>query len=146
MKRISIALLCASLVAVASNACDEGDAYYSSYGPAYSDHCATYTSCGSCTPVLGCGWCFEAKGDGECVAGPSLCSGSAFSWTWEKSGCHLPADAGVRDAHADSAVSTPVDAAPPVAEDAAPPVAEDAASDAQPADDAGSEAVDATPN
>jgi len=142
MKRISIALLCASLVAIASNACDEGDAYYS-YGGAY-DYCTRYTSCGTCTPVLGCGWCFEAKGNGECVGGPSLCRGSAFSWTWEKSGCHLPADAGVSDARAvDGAVSTPTDAGAPEIEDAAPPSAEDAAVE-PPAEDASVES-DATP-
>ena len=140
MKRISIALLCASLVAIASNACDEGDAYYA-YGSSSYSPCSQYTSCGSCTPILGCGWCFEAKNTGHCAAGPSQCDGTAFSWTWEKSGCHLPADAGVKDGgRVDGAVSTPEDAAPPTAEDAAlpvddaaPPVAEDAD---VPADDA----------
>jgi hypothetical protein len=51
--------------------------------------CGQYTSCGTCTPVLGCGWCFNASG-GQCASRPDECAFSTnaeFTWTWNQSGC-----------------------------------------------------------
>jgi hypothetical protein len=57
-------------------------------GPTYGDSCAAYTTCGSCTPVVGCGWCFNNAG-GQCASSPDECaySNSEFTWTWESAGC-----------------------------------------------------------
>ena len=68
------------------------------YGDGYSNasaYCANYLSCGTCTPVVGCGWCTGSDGEGACAPGPEYCTGKAFSWTWETSGCRTSADASV---------------------------------------------------
>jgi hypothetical protein len=61
----------------------------SSSGSGYSATCAQYTTCGSCTPVVGCGWCFRASG-GQCASSPDECafaSSAEFTWTWDPGGC-----------------------------------------------------------
>ncbi len=80
-------------VAAAVAACgDSGSSASSGAGVAgggYAGLCSQYTTCGSCTPVVGCGWCFNATG-GTCAAGPDECAfGSSveFTWTWDPSGC-----------------------------------------------------------
>jgi hypothetical protein len=58
-------------------------------GPAggYSDPCQQFTSCGTCTPVLGCGWCWSGS-KGTCVSEPNECANApTFEWTWESAGC-----------------------------------------------------------
>jgi Plexin repeat len=76
----------------------DGNVSYDRSGPrGVEQRCGQYTSCGTCTPVLGCGWC--STGDkGLCAAQPNDCAAAmSFDWTWETSGC--PAgDAGVASA------------------------------------------------
>jgi|SRR5450432_3771520 Plexin repeat len=56
--------------------------------------CERFTSCDTCTPVLGCGWC-QAGDKGICAADPDQCAQVAsFSWTWERAFCPAEADAG----------------------------------------------------
>jgi hypothetical protein len=85
-------------VALPLGACSEdtGDGRAFSAGRA-REHgaCLQYTSCATCTPVVGCGWCYLADGTGKCADDPDDCPGTAFSWTWEPSGCHVAAEAGV---------------------------------------------------
>jgi hypothetical protein len=62
-----------------------------SYGPVY---CGQFTSCGTCTPVLGCGWCSMGS-KGACVDQPNACADvTNFYWTWELDGCPGAGDAG----------------------------------------------------
>jgi hypothetical protein len=90
-----LGVLLASGVAVTLASCsDERQRRYDDYG-GYADSCATYDSCGTCTPVVGCGWCYNGDGTGTCTNGPDQCPALEFSWTWEPSGCRSPADAGV---------------------------------------------------
>ncbi len=102
----SVALAALVLGACESNS-DDGFAGYS----AYYDGCRQFTSCGTCTPVNGCGWCFDSDGTGMCAASPDECATPVFSWTWNPSGCRVPASVG----------AAPLDAAP------APPPGDDAA-------------------
>ena len=85
---------------------------YSGYG--YGHYrpyiCNQYSSCGSCTPVAGCGWC-SFPGGGACLASPSECSVTEFTWTWERSGCEAEGDAGPAEKDAAPPVSEPKDAA-----------------------------------
>jgi len=83
---LPLALLAGSCIVDTSN---QGGGYASDpYG------CQRYTSCGSCTPVLGCGWC-DFGGSGICVAAPDQCAlATTFSWTWESSGCPATPDGG----------------------------------------------------
>jgi len=57
-------------------------------GPSYSPvYCGQFTSCATCTPVLGCGWCSMGS-KGACVDQPNACAAVAnFYWTWELDGC-----------------------------------------------------------
>jgi hypothetical protein len=82
--------VCAAVLAACEADSTQTDPPYS-YG--YYDGCRQYASCGTCTPVLGCGWCFDSDGTGECVSTPAACSTPVFSWTWNPSGCRVPADA-----------------------------------------------------
>ena len=142
MKRVVVAALTASAIALLVFACDDGGYFDDSYG--YSNggqvFCPQYDSCETCTPVVGCGWCFTSDGRGTCHSGPDRCEGTAFGWTWETTGCRVSADASVAPQDAsrpvdagvspegsptDSAIGNPDDAkaddAPPVIEDATPP-------------------------
>src|SRR4051812_24993257 len=82
------AVLFASVAACAVAACDDGGwGRPYGYGP-QQDPCLRFTSCGSCTPVLGCGWCGTGENPGgECHSGPEQCLGTYFTWTWEAKGC-----------------------------------------------------------
>ena len=57
-------------------------------GPSYSPvYCGQFTSCNTCTPVLGCGWCSMGT-KGACVDQPNACANvDNFYWTWELDGC-----------------------------------------------------------
>jgi hypothetical protein len=62
---------------------------------AYNEQmCGAYTTCGTCTPVVGCGWCGEGA-SGMCTASPDECTGQTFDWTWDPNGCRVEADASV---------------------------------------------------
>ena len=128
MRRIVAAALTA--VAFVLGACedDSGDGG-GTYGY-YYDACRQFSSCGTCTPVEGCGWCFDSDGTGMCAASPDECATPAFSWTWNSSGCRIPADAG--------STQTGDAGAPPIVTVAVP-------EDAGPEDDAGSADAGATP-
>jgi hypothetical protein len=85
-------------VALALGACSEGASGgggFSGGGAPVHAACHLYTSCATCTPLDGCGWCYLADGTGECARQPDDCTGTAFSWTWEPTGCHVAAEAGV---------------------------------------------------
>jgi hypothetical protein len=57
-------------------------------------HCERFTSCATCTPVLGCGWC-QSGDKGLCTSEPNRCADvQSFSWTWELAYCPAEADAG----------------------------------------------------
>jgi len=76
--------LCAA-AATSLGAC-ESDHWGYHYAP-YRDPCGQFTSCDTCTPVLGCGWCSMGS-KGACVDQPNACAGAAnFYWTWELDGC-----------------------------------------------------------
>jgi hypothetical protein len=82
MKRAVLLLLFALLPV----ACIDDSGYNPgpSSGPVY---CGQFTSCETCTPVLGCGWCSMGS-KGACVDQPNACAGAAnFYWTWELDGC-----------------------------------------------------------
>lgn len=90
----SIAVVCALILGACSEDTTESSGSGSGYFSAMSAACRPYTTCSTCTPVLGCGWCFDSDGTGECVSGPDDCRTQVFSWTWNESGCRIPADAG----------------------------------------------------
>jgi hypothetical protein len=132
MRRLLGLFLAASTIAIGLAACDDDSGLYgypSRYG---GDYCRVYTSCDTCTPVAGCGWCFIGN-KGACVAHPDECAGvSAFSWTWDPTGCHVGADASTgpvssTDARAPEASAPADDASPPSAEDASPVEADSSA-------------------
>jgi len=81
---------------------DPGRAYGGGYGPSY-DSCQRFTSCSTCTPVLGCGWC-QSGDKGICLSDPDECAAqTSFSWTWERAFCPLegaPPDGGADGATA----------------------------------------------
>ncbi|HEX4446475.1 MAG TPA: hypothetical protein VH044_07065 [Polyangiaceae bacterium] len=117
-------------------ACDSTSDSAPYYGSGRYDSCRQYASCGTCTPADGCGWCFDSDGTGECVSDPDFCATPAFTWTWNETGCRVPAEAGT--------------GAPPptVGDDASPAPTLDAAlqEDAAPLMlDAGPTALDAAP-
>ncbi|HEX3343175.1 MAG TPA: hypothetical protein VHS09_01330 [Polyangiaceae bacterium] len=91
MHRFLAATLLASSVGISLGACgdDSSDVGYAygAGGGGYTSDCTAYTSCGTCTPVLGCGWCFTAAG-GACASDPDSCGdASEFTWTWDPTGC-----------------------------------------------------------
>jgi hypothetical protein len=87
VKRSFITLLFAALLCTTCIDGGNGGGGGYSYGPGY---CRQFTSCGTCTPVLGCGWC-QVGTKGACVDQPNACAGASnFYWTWELSGCPSP--------------------------------------------------------
>ncbi len=150
MNRVLAATVLASVISLGLVACGDEQHGHGGMGGMgggggpgvdYAGACEAYTTCDTCTPVLGCGWCFQSDGTGTCASGPARCSGQEFSWTWEPSGCGTStADGG-----------TPTDA--PVARDATPIGPSDASptevstDDAAPADAPQTDAptVDAAP-
>jgi hypothetical protein len=89
------------LVALLLGACIDSGGYEpgSSYGQI---DCTQFTSCGTCTPVLGCGWCSMGS-KGACVDQPNACARAEnFYWTWELDGCPGAGDAGVADGAPDA--------------------------------------------
>ena len=124
-------------LAVSVVACDD-HGHHGGGGWASEDPCNQLTTCGTCTPVNGCGWCATSSGQGLCASDPDECdNASAFSWTWNPSGCVTPVDAGAitvgtADAGASSTdagpspTPTPADAGPTAALDAGAPDASDA--------------------
>jgi hypothetical protein len=88
MHRTYAAILLATAIALPLGACgdDSSGGYY--YGVADPYGCQQFTTCGSCTPVLGCGWCFHGT-SGVCTSDPDQCAQvvSEFTWTWDPSGC-----------------------------------------------------------
>jgi hypothetical protein len=113
-------LVSVSVIAFVSISCESRDDNYGP-GPGLHDperYCKQFTSCGTCTPVLGCGWC-QSGDKGICLSDPDACGQhlNAFSWTWELAYCPATPDAGAA-AGADAWQGNPVDA-PRSAEDAA---------------------------
>ncbi len=126
MRRILAAAVAAGALVLGACESDSGDDSVG-YGGGYYDGCRSFTSCSTCTPVEGCGWCFDADGTGMCAASPDECATPAFSWTWNASGCRIPADAGIvpgSDAGPapppEQDAANPGDATPPVEDAVAP--------------------------
>jgi hypothetical protein len=146
MKRTYAAVILATAVALPLGACGGDDSgggyYYGGSGSGGAAGCGQYTTCGTCTPVVGCGWCFNSTG-GVCTTDPNECAQvtSEFTWTWDPPGCPdvdasvAPADA----AHAtDAGIVRRPDAAAPDSDTGATP------EDAQPpSSDAGTTPDDA---
>ena len=107
-------LACVAVPACGSDHVDGGYPGAVSGGGGFAESCRQFASCESCTPVSGCGWCFDSNGVGECAPDPDSCGTPAFSWTWNASGCRVPADAGRPQ------VSQQEDAGPTVIVDAGP--------------------------
>jgi hypothetical protein len=109
MQRTYAAILLATAIALPLGACgDDGSGGYS-YGYATAYGCEQFTTCGTCTPVLGCGWCFHGT-SGVCTSDPDQCAQvtSEFTWTWNPSGCpDVDASVGSVDAsHAPDTATT----------------------------------------
>ncbi|HEX4475709.1 MAG TPA: hypothetical protein VH142_11570 [Polyangiaceae bacterium] len=132
LRRWCYALVITMFALVAISACDDGP--YGRYRRDFYpyDPCQSYSSCGSCTPVLGCGWC-SVGSSGTCVSDPDYCGTNAFSWTWDPSGCPgaVESDGGTdggRTPSLDAGTSEPKDATPN-SSDAKSDAATDAAHD-----------------
>jgi hypothetical protein len=110
MKRplTTAAVLCLGLIAL--GACGDEKVRLEPFAAPSRASCGAYASCSACTPVVGCGWCDNADGTGTCATSPDACAGAAFSWTWDPSGCRVPAEAGVLPV---DAAANPTDARPP---------------------------------
>jgi hypothetical protein len=93
MKRGLKGFVLAGAIALGAGACDDNVDDTSYYSTTSNADCTRYTTCGTCTPVVGCGWCTSADGTGACASDPDYCTGKAFSWTWEPTGCRVAADA-----------------------------------------------------
>jgi hypothetical protein len=75
---------------------------YAPRGHGQRSFCAQFTSCGTCTPVLGCGWC-QSGTKGLCAEDPNACEGAeSFSWSWESATCPGAIDGGADAARADA--------------------------------------------
>ncbi len=101
MKLLAYAAL---IGAFCSLGCDQpyGDGGYDPRGQGQRSFCAQFTTCGSCTPILGCGWC-QAGSKGLCAEDPNACEGAeSFSWSWESATCPGAVDGGA-DAPAEHA-------------------------------------------
>ncbi len=113
-----VATLTAAAIALAIAACEDGGYGYDQGGPNVA--CGQFTSCNTCTPVLGCGWCYTGSGTGTCTDGPQDCSAApGGGWTWDPSGCRVQAEAGTggpgvdasssHDSSADATEDAPAD-------------------------------------
>jgi len=111
-------LACVAVPACASDHVEGGGYNAVGGGGGFVESCRQFTSCESCTPVSGCGWCFDSNGVGECAPDPDSCSTPAFSWTWNASGCRVPADAGRPQVSQEDAGPTVVVDSGPVTVDA----------------------------
>jgi hypothetical protein len=120
---VAIAAVTGAVLLSAFASCDSTSDPAPYYGSGRYDSCRQYASCGTCTPADGCGWCFDSDGTGECVSDPDFCSTPAFTWTWNETGCRVPAEAGTgtpQPTVGDDASPAVPDATPQ--EDAAPPI------------------------
>jgi hypothetical protein len=118
VRRILAAAMAVGALVLGACETDSGDDHVS-YG-GYYDGCRNYTSCGTCTPVNGCGWCCDADGTGLCASSPDECVTPAFSWTWNPSGCRIPADAGAVQASSDAETAPQPEPDAAAANDGAP--------------------------
>lgn len=107
MRILTGGIATASFIALALGACGN-DGGSASFGQGGGDSCSQFSSCSACTPVNGCGWCYNSDGTGNCAAGPDLCATatSSFYWTWNPSGCHVTAEAGVAPGGGDGSAAT----------------------------------------
>jgi hypothetical protein len=78
---------------------DGGSGYgYQPPGPRGPRRCEQFTTCGTCTPVLGCGWCWTGD-KGLCTDQPNACAGAtSFDWTWDLAECPATGDGGAAGA------------------------------------------------
>jgi hypothetical protein len=115
-KRIFAGAVLLFMGGLLASACDDGEADYYVVEPSVHS-CRHFTTCGTCTPVEGCGWCQTGPGQGTCATDPDECAGSsAFSWTWDPSGCV----GGTSSTTTDAGSSSSEDAGQPTAVDASP--------------------------
>jgi hypothetical protein len=106
-------LLAVLVGALCSTSCWSADGY--DYGPppgggrGRRERCEQFTTCATCTPVIGCGWC-QVGAEGLCTSSPDRCAGAeTFSWTWDLAYCPAEPDGGAADsAQPDRWTGTPV--------------------------------------
>jgi len=103
MKRALIGIALASGLAVVLGACSDHDRHGDEGGGASTmmDPSSAYSSCDTCTPVVGCGWCFSTGGELGCASGPESCGATGDTWDWDPTGCTLAARPIVGDAGGD---------------------------------------------
>ncbi|HSZ82887.1 MAG TPA: hypothetical protein VLA14_11425 [Polyangia bacterium] len=93
MKLLAFAALIGALCSLGCDA-PYGDGGSSPRGHGPRSFCARFTTCGTCTPVLGCGWC-QSGSKGLCAEDPDVCEGAeSFSWSWESATCPGAIDGG----------------------------------------------------
>lgn len=124
--------------AIGCEADDGGHHHHWKDGDQPALSCSSFTSCGTCTPVLGCGWCAYEGGGGACTTGPDQCSGHTFRWNWDPVDCPAGDDAG-SDASSEASSEAATEASADAPADAASEAAAEAGDDAS--DDAASEAA-----
>jgi len=93
VKRLVVYAALLAFFAATAGAC--GEEYVYGVAPHEGRYCRQFDTCGACTPVPGCGWCTSPDGTGTCTSDPDECPTEQFDWTWNPSGCHVPADASV---------------------------------------------------
>jgi hypothetical protein len=104
VKRLVVYATLLAFFAATAGACD-GEYVYG-VAPREGRYCRQFDTCGACTPVPGCGWCTSPDGTGTCTSDPDECPTEQFDWTWNPSGCHVPADASVSRPPQDGAAAS----------------------------------------
>jgi hypothetical protein len=91
MKRFAVGtLLVAILTPVGACGPADDSGYGYAGGGAYGSgpqSCGYYTTCGTCTPVVGCGWCTYSDGSGSCASSADSCGYNYTAFNWDPSGC-----------------------------------------------------------
>lgn len=148
MNRLAVGTLVGAILSSVGGCgpADDSSYSYSGYAGNYGvPDCSQYTSCATCTPLVGCGWCAYPDGTGTCASGPDNCT---TEWIWEPNFCSpasdaggapdaLPPDAGFTDATPSAQLDAALDSPP---ETSVSDAAEESTSDAAWVADQASEA------
>jgi hypothetical protein len=102
MKLFTYAALIGAFCSLGCDSPFDGGGYSQQRAHGQRSFCSQFTTCGTCTPVLGCGWC-QAGSKGLCAEDPNACEGAeSFSWSWESATCPGAVDGGARDGAVDA--------------------------------------------